>query len=185
MDKVEHTYAIAPDRFRSMRELLQEEVHVKLHSAETGLADPSAAMGLLWARRGLSYWIALFRPIREWQAPAASWSAFTDSAADAPAAVHGSPATEKRAAGAASGYHVSMRAYEETLGRFAGWVSRNMFTIAARATPELRTWGPALASSPAALQADVNEWCASVEPVLARMSSMSEDLDIEDMRKTI
>merc|ERR1740115_607976 len=32
-----------------------------MHQAGGVLSDPSAAMGLLWARRGLMYWVHVFR----------------------------------------------------------------------------------------------------------------------------
>ena len=65
MAKVDTTYLLNPERFRSMHAILEEEVHSQMHSrmATSGLADPSAAMGLLWARRGLRYWLVLFRPL--------------------------------------------------------------------------------------------------------------------------
>ena len=45
-----------------MAMMLDEEVSSGMHSPGGVLADPSAAIGLLWARRGLAFWIALFRP---------------------------------------------------------------------------------------------------------------------------
>jgi hypothetical protein len=65
--KIEATYALNPRRFGSMHALLEEEARSQMHARmrTRGLADPSAAMGLLWARRGLQYWICLFRPLLE------------------------------------------------------------------------------------------------------------------------
>ena len=42
--------------------MLEEECSSGMHSRGAVLAGPSAAIGLLWARRGLSFWVALFRP---------------------------------------------------------------------------------------------------------------------------
>ena len=46
---------------RSMRELLEAELGAQMHQPGGLLADPSAAMGLLWARRGLEFWIHVFK----------------------------------------------------------------------------------------------------------------------------
>ena len=62
LSKIETTYLLDPVRFRSMVTMLEEEVSSAMHSPGGVLADPSAAIGLLWARRGLSFWISLFRP---------------------------------------------------------------------------------------------------------------------------
>jgi hypothetical protein len=61
LSKIETTYLIDPRRFRSMMTMLEEEVSSAMHAPGGVLIDPSAAMGLLWARRGLSFWISLFR----------------------------------------------------------------------------------------------------------------------------
>lgn len=84
-----------------------------MHSAETGLADPSAAMGLLWARRGLRYWQSVFRSVLEGRS-GLNESAWTGSAGDEGA----------RSGGVASGYRDAMAAYEETIGPFNGWGAR-------------------------------------------------------------
>ena len=44
-----------------MRELLEAELGAQMHQPGGLLADPSAAMGLLWARRGLEFWIHVFK----------------------------------------------------------------------------------------------------------------------------
>mmetsp|Transcript_23137 Transcript_23137/g.46290 ORF Transcript_23137/g.46290 Transcript_23137/m.46290 type:complete len:294 (-) Transcript_23137:143-1024(-) len=167
--KVEHTYALAPERFKSMRTLLEEEVTSHMHSAETGLADPSAAMGLLWARRGLLYWIALFKPVLAGQN-------VTEEAWTNPGKYSG-----RRG----SGYNLSMAAYEESLAPFNGWVTRNMFTVAARATPDLFITGPKLASSYQAMLEDMAKWSEVVNTCLARMKDMHIKLDLEDLHKTL
>ena len=61
MDKVKHTFQLNPARYRSMRALLDAETSSNMHQPVGLLADPSAAMGLLWARRGLLFWVSLFR----------------------------------------------------------------------------------------------------------------------------
>ena len=61
MDKVKHTYQLNPDKYRSMQALLEAECSSDMHQPGGVLSDPSAAMGLLWARRGLMFWVSLFR----------------------------------------------------------------------------------------------------------------------------
>ena len=62
IQKIEGTFLLDPERFRSMHSLLQEEVSSGMHAPGGLLADPSAAIGLLWARRGLQFWVSFFRP---------------------------------------------------------------------------------------------------------------------------
>ena len=45
----------------SMRALLQAEIALGLHQPGGELADPSAAMGVLWTRRGLAFWMEVFQ----------------------------------------------------------------------------------------------------------------------------
>ena len=45
----------------SMKALLQAEVALGLHGPGGVLADPSAAMGLLWTRRGIAFWLDVFQ----------------------------------------------------------------------------------------------------------------------------
>lgn len=53
---------LAHRSFQSMQQMLQEECSSGMHAPGGILADPSAAIGLLWARRGLLFWVCLFRP---------------------------------------------------------------------------------------------------------------------------
>lgn len=46
---------------KTMRALLQAEVALGLHRPGGELADPSAAMGVLWTRRGLAFWMEVFQ----------------------------------------------------------------------------------------------------------------------------
>ena len=47
--------------YKTMRALLQAEVALGLHKPGGQLEDPSAAMGLLWTRRGLAFWMEVFQ----------------------------------------------------------------------------------------------------------------------------
>eukprot|EP00965_Chrysotila_dentata_P127125 4204753-Pleurochrysis_carterae.AAC.1 len=61
MAKIEGSFELAPARYRSMRELLEAEIASDMHSTGAVLSDPSAAMGLLWARRGLQFWVHIYQ----------------------------------------------------------------------------------------------------------------------------
>ena len=164
MDKVKHTYQLAPDRHRSMRALLEAEVASSMHQAGGLLTDPSAAMGLLWARRGLFFWIHLF-------------ASHLDDDPHLPVGGSSTPAD--------SGYTDSVRAYEASLGPFNGWVSRNTFMLAARATPNWAQISTAIAPSYEMVLDDIVEWSKVVSAVLARMEAIHKTLDLEDLRKSI
>ena len=45
----------------SMRSILQAEAETGMHGRGGEIADPSAAMGLLWTRRGLAFWLDVFQ----------------------------------------------------------------------------------------------------------------------------
>lgn len=153
--KIETIYALQPERFRSMRAILEEEVTSQMHSRmrASGLADPSAAMGLLWARRGLQYWIVLFRPLLD-------------------------------GTGGPPGYHEAMAAYEQTIGPYNGWVMRNMVSMTARVTPAGHGL-MGLAPSNEELLEDMRKWTEAVGSVLARGRRLHEVLDLEDQTKTL
>ena len=61
MRKVEQFFDLAPARSRSMRALLEAETASGMHQPGGLLTDPSAAMGLLWARRGLAFWVLVYK----------------------------------------------------------------------------------------------------------------------------
>ena len=61
MRKVEQFFDLAPARYRSMRALLEAETASGMHQPGGLLTDPSAAMGLLWARRGLAFWVLVYK----------------------------------------------------------------------------------------------------------------------------
>lgn len=205
MAKVDTSYQLAPERFRSMRALLREEVDSQMHAAGGVIADPSAAMGLLWARRGLSFWQALFRP--HLRSGGVSSDGSEGSDADFPLASAGAPppatprgrgtpsppgkstslfgALENRGMVSKRGYEAAMQAYDETMGPYNGWIGRNAFTLGARATPDWSAFVPALAPTLDELAEDVTQWTAAVTPMLERMAVMHHELDLEDQRKSI
>ena len=60
--KIEQTYLLNSEKFRSMFAMLEEECSTGMHAPGGILADPSAAIGLLWARRGLQFWVSIVKP---------------------------------------------------------------------------------------------------------------------------
>ncbi len=254
MVKEETAFGVDPQRLVSMRALLEEEVKSHTHSPGGVLADPSAAMGLLWARRGLAFWLSLFtphvdeylrgRPGGDPPSPSLDGKSSSPGTVLAPHAADGdgdgprvesptgkrrtpaavlcgvtakaggglSPATVAPGASAAEpgllggltgglgaglgnmlpsgvvsqkGYEECMRAYEETIGPFNGWIGRNTFNLGARATPDWEAIGAKLAPTRDEFHDDADVWCAAVTAVLERMAKMQRELDLEDQRKTI
>eukprot|EP00964_Phaeocystis_antarctica_P006389 scaffold3458_cov66-Phaeocystis_antarctica.AAC.4 len=61
MAKIDTSLQLDAVAYCSMRALLTAEVDAGMHQEGAILANPSAAMGLLWARRGLSFWLEIYR----------------------------------------------------------------------------------------------------------------------------
>ena len=163
MDKVKHTYQLNPDKHNSMHALLEAECSSDMHQSGGVLSDPSAAMGLLWARRGLLFWIFLFRKELE-----------KGSRPPTPSNVLNEPSS-----------NYAIAAYEESLGPFNGWVTRNTFHLTSRAFPEFREIEKTLASSHEDASKDMLEWVEVLVPLLDRMDAVIRKLDLNDERKSI
>mmetsp|Transcript_7356 Transcript_7356/g.15378 ORF Transcript_7356/g.15378 Transcript_7356/m.15378 type:complete len:100 (-) Transcript_7356:209-508(-) len=76
-------------------------------------------------------------------------------------------------------------AYEEALAPFNGWVTRTTFMLASRAFPEWQDIEAVLASNHEDAMADLRSWVQVLEPLLERMDNIIQDLDLNDMRKSI
>ena len=132
--KIEHAFEMEPSRYKSMRALLQAEKSLGMHKEGALLQDPSAAMGLLWARRGLGMWVHLFRerldsgPARNSEGGTADTGAF------------------KRSVEAA---------YNEVLLPFQGWLSSRAFALSALAVPAAF---PSLAPTEGEMEEDLRAW---------------------------
>mmetsp|Transcript_28763 Transcript_28763/g.80991 ORF Transcript_28763/g.80991 Transcript_28763/m.80991 type:complete len:307 (+) Transcript_28763:189-1109(+) len=61
--KIESFFSKDPQSYTSMRALLEAEQASGIHQSGGKLADPSSAMGLVWARRGLNLWVTTFEEI--------------------------------------------------------------------------------------------------------------------------
>ncbi|KAL3921372.1 MAG: hypothetical protein SGPRY_004926, partial [Prymnesium sp.] len=161
MDKVKHTFQLDPEKHRSMRALLEAECSSNMHQPGGILADPSAAMGMLWARRGLMFWVCLFHK-------------------------HMDNGEKRLAAGGQpqlSLHTTVLNAYEEALAPFNGWVSRNTFMLATRTFPEWRDIEATWASNHEDAIDDMSAWVRILEPLLSRMFAIIKALDLDDLRK--
>jgi hypothetical protein len=83
------------------------------------------------------------------------------------------------------GYTEFLRAYEETIAPFNGWLARNTFMLSARVAPDWVELVERLGEDKDTLDEAVHLWSVAVMAVLERMRVMSEVHDLEDMRKTI
>jgi len=177
MKKIEHSFELAPVRYRSMRELLEAESAAGMHQPGGLIVDPSAAMGLLWARRGLAFWIHIFRDLL------AQYEARQGGAGGPPdgPARSGSSSPRERAE-VPTLKEVVEKGYANSLGPFNGWLSQNSMALAMRAVP---AEFPQLAPSVAELIEDLREWSDVVEQLVRRMAAMQRELDLEDTRKSI
>eukprot|EP00320_Phaeocystis_rex_P007096 CAMPEP_0119088670 /NCGR_PEP_ID=MMETSP1178-20130426/146333_1 /TAXON_ID=33656 /ORGANISM="unid sp, Strain CCMP2000" /LENGTH=232 /DNA_ID=CAMNT_0007071971 /DNA_START=21 /DNA_END=716 /DNA_ORIENTATION=- len=141
-------------RYKTMRALLKAEVELGLHRPGGELADPSAAMGVLWTRRGLAFWNEVFRM-----------------------QVHKSANLRDQMSAA----------YDRTLSRFHGFISRRAFSVASSATPswEQVRANAALAPSEEALRDDLKVWTNALKKLLRSMTAMQVQLDLEDKRRSV
>ena len=145
--------------------LLEVELACGIHRSNGMLADPSAAMGLLWIRRGLEFWVRLFRNELERLRERGSIDAEPGDLAKQTA-----------------------RAYDQTVAPFHGWVSRKAFLLSMRSAPEwdvLRVRGKLPDASCKDLQHEFDIWATTLDSVCNRLRKLHLRLDLEDRRKSI
>ena len=154
-------YHSDPEKYRSMRILLQGERDAGKHRHDAVLADPSAAMGLLWSRRALMFWNVLFSFV-----------------------------TKDEGLGKVGGGEVPLKkygeaAYDQVLKPFNGFISRKSFSSAVLSCmPAWSEVGPKLAPREV-LRADMIDWMTTVSEVLVRMEAIQREANLEDLRKSI
>lgn len=153
--KIRQTYQQDPSAYRSMHNLLLAEVGANMHHG-SDLADPSSAMGLLWARRGLQFWQCFYGLIL--QCIKAGEEVVTSS--------------------------LAVEANREVLMPFQGWVSRSSFAVVVQSMPDWRSMSESLAPSQDVLLDDVSAWLLAAEPLLKRMHSIQLECGLEDKRKS-
>mmetsp|Transcript_25806 Transcript_25806/g.68259 ORF Transcript_25806/g.68259 Transcript_25806/m.68259 type:complete len:306 (-) Transcript_25806:399-1316(-) len=162
VDKIKHTYQLNPDKYRSMQALLEAECTSDMHQPGGLLSDPSAAMGLLWARRGLLFWVCLFKKR-------------IDQAGSRP----GTPTAGKSEAA------LPAEAFEEAMASYTGWVTRNTFMLATRAFPGWQEIELAWAPDREDAITDMTDFVNVLDPLLDRMDNIIRTLDLNDQRKSI
>ena len=147
---------------RSMKALLAAEVEQGKHKKGGVLADPSAAMGLLWVRRGLMFWARLF----ELEAKRLSESGF-----------------EWGAAGTL--LEQSKRAYDLEIAKFHGWIARNGFMVSLRSAPdwEVLCERAGMPMKCKELAEELSTWSREIEALARRMRAMHVKNDLEDARR--
>mmetsp|Transcript_38775 Transcript_38775/g.91836 ORF Transcript_38775/g.91836 Transcript_38775/m.91836 type:complete len:304 (-) Transcript_38775:31-942(-) len=155
--KIALTYEMNPYSYRSMETLLEAEKHAEIHGPEAQLADPSSAMGLLWARRGLQFWVVLYRNVLK-------------------------VAAEEKTVNIKQ---LSEAAHSEVLKPFTGWISRSSFSVAVQAMPDWQDMALRLSTDPETLTHDMELWTDAVSSVLARMEILQAEACLEDSRKSL
>ena len=149
-------------KLKTIKELLQLER--ESHQPGGVLADPSAAMGLLWLRRALEYWADVF----EQQAEALGRRQRSGRAVLTLAAQCES-------------------SYKRLVEPFHGWVSRRAFGIALGLTPD---WSDVreragLSESDEALRQELTSVVTATRELCGRLRKLHVKLDLEDRRKSI
>lgn len=152
-------------KLQMLIEILTAEVAKGIHKSGGKLADPSAAMGLLWVRRGLAFWARMF-------GLEAARIAKTGE-------LDGGPGTFRD--------QVQM-AYKEVIDPFHGWVSRKAFKLAMSRAPEwdeLRRRSGLPCDSSDALRVELQQWCDVVSALMATMQRAHQKYDLEDSRRSV
>lgn len=156
MKKICQTYQKDPDKHKSMKALLQAEVDAGRHKEGAILDDPSSAMGLIWARRALVFWVHLYEQVLKVE--------------------NGEQPDLKKCA---------QVAYEASLKPFNGFVSRRSFSsMVIGRFPEWKKMRARLAPRQR-MQADLSNWVTEVKALVYRMETIQKEAGLEDRRKSI
>lgn len=145
-------------KLASLHDLLTCEKPI--HKPNAVLADPSAAMGILWIRRGLEYWADVF----EQQVEQLKKKQTSTSLAEQMAI-----------------------AYKRTTQQFHGWVSRRAFSAALGMTPD---WSvvrkrAGLPETDEALRKELKELAVACRELCERLRKLQVSLELEDMRRSV
>mmetsp|Transcript_125529 Transcript_125529/g.313629 ORF Transcript_125529/g.313629 Transcript_125529/m.313629 type:complete len:494 (-) Transcript_125529:153-1634(-) len=143
----------------SLREVLRSEVVAGIHEEGALLADPSAAMGILWSYRGLLLWAETFKGcITEGRGEEEFPRGILKQSMD--------------------------RAYEEVLQPYNGFVMRKAYAAGTALIPELNDIWHKLAPSKDKFYQDVGEWLGILSTMLPLIKAALSELDLMDTRKT-
>lgn len=145
------------EKLDSVKALLKSERHI--HRPGGVLVDPSAAMGMLWLRRGLEFWIEVF----DQQIQALK---------------------KKKTVALASQCEV---AYRRTVADFHGWASRRGSKVALSLAPEWTEVcaRAKLGGSDEALRKDLCALVSATRELCDRLKSLQVKYDLEDKRRSL
>lgn len=155
---------IEKKRMRSMKALLRAEVECQMHRKHGVIADPSAAMGFLWIRRGLAFWAHVF-------ALEAQRLASTSFACAPPGTLEAQ----------------TQLAYKKEIASYHGWVSRKAFMVSMRTAPEweILCSRTGLPSEGKDLAKELRAWSKIVGKLSQRMRMLQMSMDLEDKRRSV
>jgi hypothetical protein len=160
IDKVAAGRHALRSKLKTCRELLNAEAERGIHRPGGVLADPSAAMGLLWLRRGLEYWADVWEQQVEFLCGKRVASTLKEQ---------------------------SKVSYDRNVLQYHGWVSRRAFGVALRMTPE---WcdvraRAGLSESDEDLREELTALVSASRELCLRLRQMQIELDLEDTRKSV
>ena len=154
-------------KLKKVKELLKLEGTKGIHKKGGVLADPSAAMGLLWLRRGLEFWADVF----EQEARILGLQK--------KGKLKGEPPTLQSQCAAA---------YKRTVEPFHGWISRRAFAAAQGMTPsweEVRERACLGCDSDEAFQKELASLAAATRELCELLQKVHVKYDMEDKRRSI
>eukprot|EP00191_Tetraselmis_sp_GSL018_P017594 CAMPEP_0177595806 /NCGR_PEP_ID=MMETSP0419_2-20121207/10600_1 /TAXON_ID=582737 /ORGANISM="Tetraselmis sp., Strain GSL018" /LENGTH=294 /DNA_ID=CAMNT_0019087385 /DNA_START=123 /DNA_END=1007 /DNA_ORIENTATION=+ len=155
ISKIDQTYHMDPERFRTMRALLQGELDNGRHKSAPVLDDPSSAIGLLWARRALTFWATLYAALQTESED--SYHCFKKAAE---------------------------QSYDKTLKPFNGFVSRSSFGMVLKGMPSWNKLKPRFESGEFLLE-DMEFWAQTVQKLASIMEKIHDELNLADTRKSL
>lgn len=142
----------------SLLGLLRSEKAAGMHGAGGLLADPSAAMGVLWIGRLLAFWVEVC--VLRAQPPPPS----------------GEPVSLRA---------TLESAYEHLLLPYHGWVTQKAFEVAVAATPDWEAVRSTLAPSEGEFRDDVKGFVLASQEALRRVNQALAQNDLVDVRKCV
>ena len=158
LSKITAGMAAVGARGGSMLSILRAEVQSGIHGAGGLLKDPSAAMGVLWICRFLTFWeeVCLMRA----QPPPPD--------------------------GEVVSLRMTIDgAYKHTLLPYHGWVTEKAFEVAAAAAPDWADVRPHFAPSDAFFAEDAGAFVRASQRLLPRIMAALTRLDLVDTRKSV
>jgi hypothetical protein len=198
LDKVRHSLAVCELETgmppgKSLRALYRWEKKKKLHLPAGFIADPSAAMGVLWSRHGAR--TACTPPCP----PIARTAQRREPSLPSLRRVQTTPPTAARAGlqtwlnffnlciAAAEPNDCAplmQQAIDASHGELVGWWSRQAVAIAHRTMGSWEALAQTVGPSRAETERDAKQWCAAVSAVITPLKELQREFDYEDTRRS-